>query len=172
MVENFEIYCDHVWACKNKTTGSMIKFLVPEESWGSIDSKYANIFEENSRKVPRKLQETSGIFQENQILKFQNHENVVRQSGFDPLRAAKLCGIDRSHREGKTVLSDFQKNVSKKCWTFFCEIFDIFWKNLGKLFSFLGLSRGFSWDFPQIFFEEMGTARALLYNEHKNLIIP
>ena len=154
MVENFEIYCDHVWACKNKTTGSMIKFLVPEESWGSIDSKYANIFEEKSRKVPRKLQETSGIFQENQILKFQNHENVVRQSGFDPLRAAKLCGIDRSHREGKTVLSDFQKNVSKKNWTFFCEIVDIFWKNLGKLFSFLGFSRGFPETFLKYFLKK------------------
>ena len=132
----------------------MIKFLVPEESWGSIDSKYANIFEENSRKVPRKLQETSGIFQENQILKFQNHENVVRQSGFDPLRAAKLCGIDRSHREGKTVLSDFQKNVSKIFWSIFCENFVIFWKYLGKLFSFLGFSRGFPGTFLKYFLKK------------------
>ena len=154
MVENFEIYCDHVWACKNKTTGSMIKFLVPEESWGSIDSKYAKNFEENPRKVPRKFQGTSGIFQENQILKFQNHENVVRQSGFDPLRAAKLCGIDRSHREGKTVLSDFQKNVSKIFGNIFCENFDIFWKNLGKLSSFLGFSRGFPGTFLKYFLKK------------------
>ena len=154
MVENFEIYCDHVWVCKNKTTGSLIKILVSGQSWGSIDLEYVQKFwgkfQESSEKVPGNF----GNFQENRILKFQNHENVVRQSGSDPLRAAKLCGIDRSHREGKTVLSDFQKNVSKIFGNIFCENFDIFWKNLGKLFSFLGLSRGFPGTFLKYFLKK------------------
>ena len=148
------IYCHHVWVCKNKTNGSLIKILVSGQSWGSIDLEYVQKFwgkfQESSEKVPGNF----GNFQENRILKFQNHENVVRQSGSDPLRAAKLCGIDRSHREGKTVLSDFQKNVSKIFGNIFCEIFDIFWKNLGKLFSFLGFSRGFPGTFLKYFLKK------------------
>ena len=97
----------------------------------------------NSEESSEKVSGNFGNFQENRILKFQNHENVVRQSGSDPLRAAKLCGIDRSHREGKTVLSDFQKNVSTNFWSFFCENFDIFLKIWGSSF----LSAGF----PEVF---------------------
>ena len=171
MVENFEIYCDHVWACKNKTTGSMIKFLVPEESWGSIDSKYAKFFEENSRKVPRKFQETSGIFQENQILKFQNHDNVVRQSGFDPSEPRNYAESTDLIEKEKRYWAIFKKMFQKKIGHFFVKILTFFEKIWGSSF----LSSGFPEVFlrlSQIFFEEMCTARALLYNEHKNLIIP